>query len=71
MLAEIFLEVGNDLATLLQSINSILSFFLISCKSFNELTETKLVLQKIQLTPYFSHPTLQDDKAKKTDFFML
>ena len=57
----------------MQSINSILSFFLISSKSFNKLTENKLVLQRIRLTPYFSHPVLLDDKAKKkkTDFFML
>ena len=57
----------------MQSINSILSFFLISSESFNELTENKLVLQRIRLTPYFSHPVLLDDKAKKkkTDFFML
>ena len=49
----------------MQSINSILSFFLISNKSFNELTENKLVLQRIRLTPYFSHPVLLVDKAKK------
>ena len=58
----------------MQSINSILSFFLISSESFNELTENKLVLQRIRLTPYFSHPVLLVDKAKKkkkTDFFML
>ena len=49
----------------MQSINSILSFFLISSESFNELTENKLVLQRIRLTPYFSHPVLLVDKAKK------
>ena len=48
----------------MQSIYSIFSFFLISCKSFNELIENKLVLQKIRLTPYFSHPALLNDKAK-------
>ena len=53
----------------MQSINSILSFFLINCKNFNELTENKLVLQRIRLTPYFSHPVLLDDKAKKLNFF--
>ena len=49
----------------MQSINSILSFFLISSKSFNKLTKNKLVLQRIRLTPYFSHPVLLDDKEKK------
>jgi len=49
----------------MKSINSIISFFLISCKSFNELTENRLVLQRICLTPYFSHLALQDAKAKK------
>ena len=48
----------------MQSIYSSFSFFLISCKSFNKLIEKKLVLQKIQLTPYFSHPALLNDKAK-------
>ena len=53
----------------MQSINSILSFFLISSKSFNKLTENKLVLQRIRLTSYFSHPVLLDDKAKKKLIF--
>ena len=53
----------------MQSINSILSFFLINCKSFNELTENRLVLQRIRLTPYFNHLVLLDEKAKKLFFF--
>ena len=53
----------------MKSINSIISFFLINCKSFNELTENKLVLQRIRLTPSFSHLVLLDDKAKKLIFF--
>ena len=55
----------------MQSINSILSFFLINCKSFNELTENRLVLQRIRLTPYFNHLVLLDEKAKKLLFFFL
>ena len=52
----------------MKSINSILSFFLISWKSFNELTKNKLVLQRIRLTPYFNHLVQLDDKAKKLIF---
>ena len=48
----------------MQSINLIFSFFLISCKRFNKLTENKLVLQQIKPTPYFNHPTLLHDKEK-------
>ena len=55
----------------MQSIKSILSFFLISCENFNELTKNKLVLQRIWLTPYFNHLVLLDDKTKKLIFFML
>ena len=52
----------------MQSIKSILSFFLISCENFNELTKNRLVLQRIWLTPYFNHLVLLDDKAKKLIF---
>ena len=55
----------------MQCISSILSFFLIYCKNINELTKNRLVLQRIQLTPYFSHPARLDDKAKKLIFFIL
>ena len=49
----------------MQSINLIFPFFLISCRRFNKLTENKLVLQQIKLTPYFNHPALLNDKKKK------
>ena len=49
----------------MQSINLIFPFFLISCRRFNKLTENKLVLQQIKLTPYFNHPALLHDKKKK------
>ena len=52
----------------MQSIKSILSFFLISCENFNELTKNRLVLQRIWLTPYFNHLVLLDDKTKKLIF---
>ena len=52
----------------MQSINLILPFFLISCKRFNKLTENKLVLQQIKLTPYFNHPALLYDKEKILNF---
>ena len=52
----------------MQSIKSILSFFLISCENFNELTKNRLVLQRIWLAPYFNHLVLLDDKAKKLIF---
>ncbi|KAK9983706.1 hypothetical protein SO802_033231, partial [Lithocarpus litseifolius] len=61
ILVEIFSKAGNDLATLLGNIK-------LSCKSFNKLTEKKLVFQKIRLTPYFNHRALLDDKAKKLIF---
>ena len=48
----------------MQSINLIFSFFFISCKRFNKLTENKLVLQQIKLTSYFNHPALLHDKEK-------
>ena len=53
----------------MQSINLIFPFFLISCRRFNKLTENKLVLQQIKLTPYFNHPALLHDKKKKIQIF--
>ena len=53
----------------MQSINLIFPFFLISCRRFNKLTENKLVLQQIKLTPYFNHPALLHDKKKKKSKF--